>query len=117
MASTLLLDRDGWDLCADALGNIAVASEPYAIAQDAASAARVFYGESVYDATIGVPYFEQVFAGATPVQILKERMAIEAGRVPGVASARVALRLIAARRVTCQLQLTLTDGTAQTASL
>lgn len=34
---TLLLDQKSWDLTLDAAGNIAVAAEPYAIAQDVAS--------------------------------------------------------------------------------
>lgn len=34
MASTLLLDTLAWDLAVDAAGNIAVATEPYSLAQD-----------------------------------------------------------------------------------
>jgi hypothetical protein len=47
--NTLLLDVSSWDLCLDAAGNIAMASNPYSIAQDAASAIRTFAG----DFTIG----------------------------------------------------------------
>jgi len=39
---TLLLDLDNWDLTVDAAGNWAVASPPYAIAQDVASAIKTF---------------------------------------------------------------------------
>ena len=56
--STLLLDRTYWDLCVDSSGNLAVASEPYSLAQDAASAIKLFQGEYIYDTTIGIPYFE-----------------------------------------------------------
>ena len=38
MANTLLLDRTVWDLLLDGSGNIAIATEPYATAQDVASA-------------------------------------------------------------------------------
>ena len=40
--STLLLDQTEWDLVLDASGNIALASPPYALAQDVASAVRTF---------------------------------------------------------------------------
>jgi hypothetical protein len=55
---TLLLDRSLWDLTLDINGNIAMASEPYAIAQDVASACRTFLGECYYDTSQGVPYFQ-----------------------------------------------------------
>ena len=54
---TLLLDQTTWDLTLDANNNIALAAEPYAFAQDAASAIRLFQGELWYDTTRGVPYF------------------------------------------------------------
>ena len=50
VAATLLLDRTTWDLCLDANGNIAMATGPYAIAQDVASAVRLWH-----DTTKGVP--------------------------------------------------------------
>lgn len=117
MASTLLLDRTDWDLVTDASGNIAVATEPYAQLQDAASACRVFAGEAYYDTSAGVPYFDQVFNGGTPVQILKSRMAAAAKETPGVADAVVAIDRLSARDLTGQLQVTLDDGTALVAEL
>ena len=51
---TLLLDPLKWDLVVDAAGNIAVASPPYALAQDAASSIKLFSGECYYDTSIGV---------------------------------------------------------------
>ena len=42
--NTLLLDTLRWDLCLDVHGNIAVASDPYSVAQDVASAIRTFSG-------------------------------------------------------------------------
>lgn len=117
MASTLLLDRSAWDLAVDASRNIALASEPYSQIQDASSACRVFSGECYYDTTRGVPYFDQVFSGLTPVAILKARLAVEAKTVPGVASANVALRPVTNRVVTGQVQITLSDGTTQTVQI
>ena len=42
LMKTLLLRPDTWDLTLDSAGNIAVAENPYALAQDAASAIKLF---------------------------------------------------------------------------
>ena len=68
---TLLLDTQTWDLVLDAFGNIAVADEPYAIAQDVASAIRLFNGELYYDTSKGVRYFEDILGQAPPLPLLK----------------------------------------------
>ena len=65
--NTLLLDRATWDLCLDAAGNIATASEPYALAQDASSAIRLFVSEAWYDTTQGIPYFTNILGQAPPI--------------------------------------------------
>ena len=63
---TLLLDRTQWDLVQDANGNIALATEPYARAQDVASACRLFRGELWYDTAAGIPYFEDILGKSPP---------------------------------------------------
>lgn len=117
MATTLLLDRESWDCCVDAAGNIALATEPYSQLQDVSSECRVFEGEAYYDTTLGVPYFAQVFRGAQPVQVLKARLALAAVLVPGVAAGAVALTALTARVLRGQVQVTLDDGTSLTATL
>lgn len=112
MATTLLLDRDAWDLAIDASGNIALASEPYSVVQDVASACQLFDGELWYDTTQGIPYFDQVFRGATPVQVLKAQLANAAEGVPLVRSARAVLTGLKQRAIGGQVQVTLTDGQA-----
>ena len=47
MSKTLLLDLNAWDLVLDSSGNIALASEPYSVVQDVASALRTFAGDSL----------------------------------------------------------------------
>jgi hypothetical protein len=110
MASTLLLDRSAWDLCVTAGGDIAVATEPYSQVQDVASACRVFAGECWYDTTLGIPYFQQVFRGAQPVQILRARLRLAALTVPGVTAASVVLSAVGQRTVRGQVQVTTTSG-------
>ena len=57
--NTLYLDPQSWDLVLDTAGNIALAKDPYAKAQDVASACRLFAGELYYDTEKGIPYFEE----------------------------------------------------------
>ncbi|MBU6430648.1 MAG: hypothetical protein KGR26_16640 [Cyanobacteria bacterium REEB65] len=109
MATTLLLDRDNWDLCLDATGNIAVAAEPYSMEQDVASECRVFEGECYYDTTRGVPYFNSVLGQMQPIQILKEKLIAAAELVPGVNDATAYLTGPVDRALSGQVQFK--DGT------
>lgn len=105
---TLLLDIEAWDLVLDVNGNIAAAANPYALAQDAASACRTFLGECYYNTTIGVPYF-QSFLGKPPnISLMKQKFGAQALLVPEVATAKVFFTSVAGRRVTGQVQVT--DG-------
>lgn len=114
---TLLLNRDGWDFCIDAAGNIAVASEPYSQVQDVASAARLFVGELYYGpAAQGVPYFEEALGQPVPTQLLKARIVAAAIAVPGVKSARCFLTSIVARAIGGQIQIE-TDAGASIVTL
>jgi len=103
---TLLLDTVAWDLVVDVAGDIAVASEPYSLAQDAASAIRLFQGELWYDTTRGVPYFQQILGKSPPVPLLKAKLIAAALTVPDVASAKVFISGIAGRNVSGQVQVT-----------
>ena len=91
MYKTLLLDRTAWDLVLDSNGNIAVASPPYALAQDVASAVKLFLGELWYDTTKGVPYFENVLGKLPPASLLISLLEKAALTVPGVVSAQCSL--------------------------
>lgn len=104
MATTLLLDKSVWDLCLTSSGDIAVASEPYALSQDVASECRVFQGEAYYDTSLGVPYFTSILGQPVPVQIIKENLAAAARRVPGVSDVVVYLSDISGRGVSGQVQ-------------
>jgi hypothetical protein len=80
---TLLLDRDKWDLVLDASGNIALADNPYAVAQNVSSACRTFAGECWYNTAIGVPYWD-ILGQLPPRQFVKSALENEALRVPEV---------------------------------
>lgn len=115
--TTLLLDPVTWDLTVDLNGNIAVASDGYALAQDAASAIRLFRAELWYDTTQGIPYFEKVLGQMPPLALLKAYFQAAALTVPGVASAKVFITSIGVNRiVTGQVQITNTQGQTSAAT-
>lgn len=56
--NTWLLDQTTWDICLDANGNWAIASAPYSLAQDVATAIRTVLGECWFNTTLGVPWLD-----------------------------------------------------------
>lgn len=102
--NTLLLDRTAWDLVLDSSGNIAMAGPAYSLAQDVASAARLFLGECRYDTTRGVPYFGKVLGTLPPTTLLQELLRKAALTVPGVVKAKGTINSVSSRSVTGQIQ-------------
>ena len=103
--NTLLLDVTGWDLVVDTRGNIALASEPYALAQDAASAIKLFQGELYFNTAKGVPYWTNVLGKAPPLSLIKSKLVAAALTVPGVVAARAFVSSFTNRTVTGQVQI------------
>lgn len=110
---TLLLDRSLWDLCKDTSGNIALASAPYALAQDVASAIKLFKGELYYDTSRGVPYWQQILGQFPPIPFMKAQFEQAALTVPGVVSAVAFISSITDRTVSGQVQIKDTAGALQ----
>jgi len=104
MYNTLLLDQTEWDLVMDSAGNIAMATPPYALAQDVASAVRLFLGELWYSRNEGIPYFEDVLGQLPPIALLVGYIEKAAMTVPGVVSARCIIESFDNRAVTGQIQ-------------
>ena len=115
--NTLLLDLDNWDLTVDASGNIAMASEPYSIAQDVASACRLFLGELYYDNTQGVPYFDEILGENPPISLVQAKIEAAAMTVPDVVSAQCFITQESNRTLTGQIQVTDTNGTTTVVNL
>lgn len=114
---TLLLDVSRWDLVLDAAGNIARASRPYAVAQDVASAIRLFLAELWYDTSKGVPYFQEVL-GRTPALTEFQALMVDAAlTVPGVVNVRCILSGFEGRTVTGQVVFTDDSGETQTVTV
>lgn len=112
MYDTLLLDQTAWDLVLDSSGNIAMASPPYALAQDVASAARLFLAELWYDTTKGVPYFEEILGTLPPLPLLTGYLEKAALTVPGVVTAQCVITSISNREVVGQIQFIDETGAA-----
>ena len=102
---TLLLAQDTWDLVLDANGNIAMATHPYSIAQDVASACRLFAGELWYDTTQGIPYFQNILGKRPPLTYIKAQIEASALTVPEVVSARCLFATFSGRNLTGQIQI------------
>jgi hypothetical protein len=109
------LDQLAWDLLIDIDGNIAVATDPYSIAQDAASAIKLYLGELWYDTTQGVPY-EQILGQFPALTYVKSQLVNAALTVPEVASAQVFISGFAGRQLSGQVQVTTASGTTSVAS-
>lgn len=113
---TLLLAQDTWDLVLDLSGNIALAAEPYAVAQDVASAVRVFAGELWYDTGDGIEYFGQILGERPNLQFLKTRIEAAALKVPTVVKARCLFASFSDRVLTGQIQIIDATGAANNVS-
>lgn len=113
---TLILAQDTWDLITDISGNIALATEPYSIAQDVASAVRVFKGELWYDTATGIPYFQTVLGQAPSMQYLRTAIEARALTVPGVVQAQCLFARLEDRKLRGQVQIIDTTGASNNVS-
>lgn len=99
-------NNSGWDLTLDDNGDIAIASPPYALAQDAASECRLFAGEAYYDTTRGVPYWGQILGLAPPLSLVRAYLNRAAMLVPGVVKSQVFFTAFTGRKLSGQVQVT-----------
>lgn len=104
MARTQLLDLLRWDAVLDSSGNIAIADNPYASAQDVASACRTFLGEMTYANNIGVPYIDQILGKQPSNAFVKAQFEIAARTVPGVVNPIAVITGVVGRNLTGQVQ-------------
>ena len=117
MPKTLLLDQTAWDLVLDASGNIALADEPYAIAQDVATAIRTFLGECLYDTSLGMPHWQSILGKLPPPAYIKAQLEKVATAVTGVVSATATITGFADRAIQGQINITDSRGLTYTLSM
>ena len=114
MSDTLLLDQAEWDLVLNAQGNIAMASIPYSLVQDVASAIKVFIGELWYDTTQGIPYFENILGHRPSLQYVRIQIEKAALTVPTIVLAKCTITAFENRDIQGYVQITDAAGTVQT---
>lgn len=102
---TFLLDTVNWDLVLDATNNIAVADDPYSLAQDAASAVKTFQGEVYYNTTLGVPYWDTILGKWPSLAYVKAKFVEAALTVPGVVAAQAFISSFKHREIQGQVQV------------
>lgn len=110
LSSAATAGAAAWDLVLDTQGNIAVASEPYAIAQDAASECRLFAGEAFYDTGRGIPYWGQILGLRPPLSLVRAYLVQAAMLVPDVVKAAVFFSSFTNRQLGGQVQVTNETG-------
>jgi hypothetical protein len=110
--NTILLNPSTWDLLLDANGNIAMAQEPYAIAQDVASAIKLFAGELYFDSSQGMPYFDQILGHKPPLSFIKAQVEAAALTVPNVVSAKASISQYNNRQISASVEVIDTTGQA-----
>ena len=115
--NTLLLDPADWDLVLDANGNIAAAGEPYSIAQDVASACRLFLAELYYDTAKGVPYWGNILGEQVSPSFFNSAIEDAAKTVPGVVDATSYITDFSSRILSGQIQVTDYNGTTTVVNL
>ncbi|MGC8517901.1 MAG: hypothetical protein ACP5P4_05150 [Steroidobacteraceae bacterium] len=115
--ATLLLDTVTWDLVIDSNGNIAMATPPYSVSQDVASAVRTFLGDAYYDQTVGIDYLGTIFGHAPPLPVFQAAIEAAALTVPGVVSAQCSITGIVGRKVAGQVTFGISDGTTGSVTL
>jgi len=104
MVNSLLIDNEFNDLMVDALGNIAVCSEPQRLAQDAACAVRLFQGELYYDTTAGIPFWPVILGHWPPLTLVKAYIQQAAMTATGVTSATCYITDFTDRKISGQVQ-------------
>lgn len=116
MATTLALDDANWDLTVDANGNIATVSGGAQLAQDAASACRLFLGELYYDVSQGVPFWGQLLGTGTlpPNSLIVAKLEAAALTVIGVETASISITSITKRTVSGTVTVSGTDSSGNT---
>jgi hypothetical protein len=104
--NTLLLDQAAWDLVLDVNGDIAVASNPYSLAQDVASAAMTFLAECWYDTSLGMPYFQTILGELPPLNYVKQQIVNQGMKTPEVKTLDVVMGTFTKRNLSGQIHIT-----------
>lgn len=112
---SLFLDPNTWNLAVDTNRNIAVAEDPYALAQNVSNAVRVFKPEVYFDINYGIDYNAEILGKRPPVALIKQRYEELALTVAGVVSALCVITSITNRVCSGYIKVTDINGLTLTA--
>lgn len=104
---TSLKLTDSWDIDTDDTGSLMLVDGDNALAQDVATACRLFKGEYIYDTDYGIPYFQDVL-GTGDTVILKHYLEEQAKTIEGVETA-IASPVLTGRKITGSILLNNTE--------
>lgn len=104
--NTLFLNPNTWDCVLDAAGDIALATNPYSLAQDAASSIKTYLGEAYYDTLLGIPYDTLILGKNPSLEFVRGQFIQAAMKVPEVIAARVFFTDFTDRKLSGQVQIT-----------
>ncbi|MGJ8524355.1 hypothetical protein LMG33818_000063 [Halomonadaceae bacterium LMG 33818] len=114
-STSLYLDPDTWDITLDSVGRLKTVSNPYSIAQDVACACKTVLGEVIYDQTIGIPFFNNVFGKPVSTSLVSHYLQKQATRLDTVETAQVSLSKNRSSRTTSgEIVITDTNGSHAT---
>lgn len=88
---SLKLIKDSWDIQLDENGLLLVADADYSIAQNVATAVRLFTNDAYFDTRSGIPHFQITYIRNPNLSVIRSRIKATAEAVVGVASATVIL--------------------------
>ena len=109
-AYTLMLDEN-WDITLSGDGKIKVATEAYAIAQNASNAVRLFTNDAYFDKQKGIPHFDiELGHGISAIPLLQTKIQNAARAVEGVNDAIAILDIEKDRILGGSAYITLSSG-------
>ena len=115
--NTLFLHPQSWDLTLEIEGNIAMAKDSYAKAQDVASAVKLFRSELYYQTEKGLPYFDETLGRKQSLSLYRYRLEQAALTVPDVVSAKAVVQTEGSRVLGGSILITDIHGKSLTVNL
>ena len=113
----MMLD-DSWDITLNSDGKIKVATDAYAIAQNASNAVRLFRNDAYFNASKGIPHFDiELGHSRAAVPVIESQMKKAMLAVEGVADAVAVLEIDKDRVAGGSAYITLQSGESAEISL
>ena len=108
---SLKLIKDSWDIQLDENGLLLLADTDYSVAQNVATAVRLFTNDAYFDTETGIPHFQITYIRNPNLSVIRSRIKQTAEAVEGVLKATVILYPVTEKGVLSGvINLTLTNN-------